>query len=128
MKNDTIFLYLIAAVSFLFALYNAFALQAKRNTIAKTVGTINSITLPNPETAKTRNSKWAKITYCVNEKKYVSENRVQVPMTAQLGETVTVRYDLERPEKLYSFSLKRVLVSLLLAAICIVVAVMLELG
>lgn len=128
MKNDTIFLYLIAAVSFLFALYNAFALRAKRNTTAKTVGTINSITLPNPETAKTRNSKWAKITYCVNGKKYVSENRIQVPMTAQIGETVTVRYDLERPEKLYSFSLKRVLVSLLLAAICIVVAVMLELG
>ena len=31
MKNDTIFLYLIASVSFLFALYNALAFLAKRN-------------------------------------------------------------------------------------------------
>lgn len=57
MKNDTIFLYLIASVSFLFALYNALAFWAKRNMTGKTTGTINSITSPNPETAKTRNSK-----------------------------------------------------------------------
>ena len=50
MKNDTIFLYLIASVSFLFALYNALAFWAKRNMTGKTTGTINSITSPNPET------------------------------------------------------------------------------
>ena len=62
MNNDTIFLYLIASVSFLFALYNALAFWAKRNMTGKPTGTINSITSPNPETAKTRNSKWAKVT------------------------------------------------------------------
>lgn len=35
MKNDTIFLYLIASVSFLFALYNALAFWAKRNMTGK---------------------------------------------------------------------------------------------
>ena len=38
MKNDTIFLYLIASVSFLFALYNALAFWAKRNMTGKTTG------------------------------------------------------------------------------------------
>ena len=113
MKNDTIFLYLIASVSFLFALYNALAFWAKRNTTGKTTGTINSITSPNPETAKTRNSKWAKVTYCVNGKNYVSKNHIQVPMTSQIGDSVTVRFDLKQPEKIYSYSLTRVLVSLL---------------
>ena len=36
MNNDTIFLYLIASVSFLFALYNALAFWAKRNMTGKT--------------------------------------------------------------------------------------------
>ena len=88
MKNDTIFLYLIASVSFLFALYNALAFWAKRNMTGKTTGTINSITSPNPETAKTRNSKWAKVTYRVDGKTYVSGNRIQVPLTAQVGNSL----------------------------------------
>lgn len=123
MKNDTIFLYLIASVSFLFALYNAFAFWAKRNTTAKTIGTISSITSPNPETAKARNSKWAKVTYCVNGKNYVSKNRIQVPMTSQIGDSVTVRFDLKQPERLYSYSLARILVSLFVTVVCIVVGV-----
>ena len=123
MKNDTIFLYLIASVSFLFALYNALAFWAKRNITGKTTGTINSITSPNPETAKTRNSKWAKVTYRVDGKTYVSGNRIQVPLTAQVGNSVTVRYDLQHPERLYSYSLARILVSLFVTAVCIVVGV-----
>ena len=116
MNNDTIFLYLIASVSFLFALYNALAFWAKRNMTGKTTGTINSITSPNPETAKTRNSKWAKVTY-------LSGNRIQVPLTAQVGNSVTVRYDLQHPERLYSYSLARILVSLFVTVVCIVVGV-----
>ena len=79
MKNDTIFLYLIASVSFLFALYNALAFWAKRNMTGKTTGTINSITSPNPETAKTRNSKWAKVTYRVDGKPMFQEIAYKSP-------------------------------------------------
>ena len=86
-------------------------------------GTINSITSPNPETAKTRNSKWAKVTYRVDGKTYVSGNRIQVPLTAQVGNSVTVRYDLQHPERLYSYSLARILVSLFVTVVCIVVGV-----
>ena len=118
MKNDTIFLYLIASVSFLFALYNALAFWAKRNMTGKTTGTINSITSPNPETAKR-----AKVTYRVDGKTYVSGNRIQVPLTAQVGNSVTVRYDLQHPERLYSYSLARILVSLFVTVVCIVIGV-----
>ena len=110
MKNDTIFLYLIASVSFLFALYNALAFWAKRNMTGKTTGTINSITSP-------------KVTYRVDGKIYVSGNRIQVPLTAQVGNSVTVRYDLQHPERLYSYSLARIVVSLFVTVVCIVVGV-----
>ena len=95
----------------------------KRNKTAQTVGTIISIKTVNPETTKFRNSKWATISYKVDGKTYQSHNRIQVPMASQIGTTVTVRYDTHNPERLYSFSVLRIVVSLLIAAICVVAAI-----
>lgn len=117
------FLYLIAAASLIFSAYNGFCYFLKQNKTAQTTGTIISITSPNPETAKARNSKWAKVSYKVNDRKYTSQNRVQVPMTAQVGSLVKVRYDLKQPERLYSFSLVRSVVGFCILAICVVAAV-----
>ncbi len=123
MDNDTIFLYIIAATALCFGLINCIQFLLKRNKTAQTTGTIISIKMPNPETAKARNSKWAKVSYRVDGKSYQSQNRVQVPMALQVGSTVKVRYDKLNPEKLYSFSLLRIAVSFLIAAICILAAV-----
>lgn len=117
------FLYLIAAASLIFSAYNGFCYFLKQNKTAQTTGTIISITSPNPETAKARNSKWAKVSYKVNDRKYTSQNRVQVPMTAQVGSLVKVRYDMKQPERLYSFSLVRSVVGFCISAICVVAAV-----
>ena len=123
MDNDTIFLSVIAAAALCFALINCVQFLLKRNRTAQTTGTIISIKMPNPETAKARNSKWAKVSYNVNGKSYQSANRIQVSMTSQIGTPVTVRYDIFNPEKLYSFSVSRIIVSLIIAAICIIAAV-----
>ena len=123
MDNDTIFLSVIAAAALCFALINCVQFLLKRNRTAQTTGTIISIKMPNPETAKARNSKWAKVSYMVDGKSYQSRNRVQVPMALQEGATVKVRYDKSNPEKLYSFSMLRIAVSVLIAAICILAAV-----
>ncbi len=123
MNNDTFFLYIIAAIALCFGLINCIQFLLKRNRTAQTTGTIISIKMPNPETAKARNSKWAKVSYRVDGKSYQSQNRVQVPMALQVGSTVKVRYDKLNPEKLYSFSLLRIAVSFLIAAICILAAV-----
>ena len=123
MNRDTIFLYIIAAIALCFGLINCIQFLLKRNRTAQTTGTIISIKMPNPETAKARNSKWAKVSYTVNGKSYQSENRVQVPMALQVGATVKVRYDKFNPQKLYSFSLLRIIVSILIAALCILAVV-----
>ena len=123
MNSDTIFLYIIAAIALCFGLINCIQFLLKRNKTAQTTGTIISIKMPNPKTAKARNSKWAQVSYIVDGKSYQSQNRVQVPMILQVGSTVKVRYDKFNPEKLYSFSMLRIAVSILIAAICILMAV-----
>lgn len=122
MGKDAIFLYAIAAVAVCFALVNALLLLLKRGKTGQTIGTISSIKMPNVEMAKARNSKWAEITYTVDGKTYRSKNRIQVSMTSQIGDLVTVRYDVEYPEKLYSFSASRIIASLLVAGICVLAA------
>lgn len=123
MNNDAIFLSVIAAVALCFGLINCMQFVLKRNRTAQTTGTIISIKMPNPETAKARNSKWAIVSYTVDGKAYQSQSRVQVPMALQVGSTVRVRYDRLNPEKLYSFSMLRIAVSILSAAVCILAAV-----
>lgn len=118
MKKDEMILYAIAAAAVCFALVNAFMLLLKHGKTAQTTGIISSIKMPNAEMAKARNSKWAEITYTVDGKTYRSKNRIQVSMASQVGDSITVRYDMEHPEKLYSFSVSRIIISLLVAAIC----------
>jgi len=122
MEKDTIFLYAIAVAAICFALANAFQFWVKRGRTAQASGIISSIKMPNAEMAKARNSKWAEITYTVDGKAYRSKNRIQVSMASQIGDSVTVRYDMEHPEKLYSFSVSRIIISLLVAVICVLTA------
>lgn len=123
MINDTTFLYIIAATALCFGGINCIQFLLKHNKTAQTIGTVISIKMPNPETAKARNSKWAKVSYKVGGKNYQSQNHIQVPMTSQIGSTVKIRYDKLNPKKLYSFSLQRIAISLLIAAICILAAI-----
>ncbi len=107
----------------MFRTYKLYSISFESKQDAQTTGTIISIKMPNPETAKARNSKWAQVSYTVGGKSYQSQNRVQVPMALQVGSTVKVRYDKLNPEKLYRFSLLRIAVSILIAAIYILAAV-----
>ena len=100
MDRDTIFLYVIAVIASCFGLINCIQFFLKRNKTAQTVGT-----------------------YKVNGRTYQSQNCIQVPMASQIGTTITVRYDTQNPEKLYSFSILRIIVSLIVAAICIAAAI-----
>ena len=118
MDRDTIFLYVIAVIASCFGLINCIQFFLKGNKTAQTVGTIISFKTINPE-----NSKWATVSYKVNGRTYQSQNCIQVPMASQIGTTITVRYDTQNPEKLYSFSILRIIVSLIVAAICIAAAI-----
>lgn len=121
MNNDSIFLYIIAALALCFALVNCFQFLTKRNRTAQVPGTITSIKETNPTNSNYRNSKWATVSYNVNGKTYQPYKRIQVPLNSQIGTTVMIRYDKFDPEKLYSFSSLRIIISLLIAVACIVI-------
>jgi len=122
MERDMIFLYLVAGISFLFALYNCILFVVKRGKTTKTDGTIISIKSTNPANEKWRNVKLAKVSYLVNGKNVTSKNRLQVPLSAISGTHITIRYDRSRPEIIYSYSVKRIIISLLISAGCILIA------
>ena len=113
MNNEKIFLYMISAAALCFCLFNILQFLLNYNKTAQT---------PGPETSKFRNSKWAVVSYKVKGRIYQSHNRIQVPMSSQIGSTVTVRYDKFTPEKLYSYSMLRIVVSFIIAAVFFVIA------
>lgn len=123
MERDVMFLYLIAGISFAFALFNCILLIVKHDKTMKMDGTIVSIKSTNPTNEKWRNAKLAEVSYLVNGKNVISENRLQVPLSATVGTHITIRYDRNRPEKIYSYSVKRIVIGFLISIGSILIAV-----
>lgn len=119
MNNDSIFLYIVAVLALCFALVNCFQFITKRSRTALVIGTITSIKTANPTNSNYRNSKWATVSYSVDGKIYQPQKRIQVPINSQIGTTVKIRYDKFDPEKIYCFSSLRIIISLLIFAVCI---------
>ena len=117
MNNDRIFLFVIAVLALVYAMGSAYGFFLKRTRSTLTEGTVYSIWMPGPENTRFRNSKWAKIAYKAGGKQYISYNRIQVPMSAEVGTKVTVRYDALHPDMLYSFSWKKIWIALAVAAV-----------
>ena len=127
MKKDVLFLIIIGCCALIFAVYNLVGVLGNRHKTAETNGVIVSVFMPN-QVSNFRNSKWAEVRYTVDGRVYTSENRVQVPLARQVGDTVRVRYDSENPGRLYSFSRIRVLAALAVAAASFIAAVLLHYG
>ncbi|OUP22479.1 hypothetical protein B5F29_01710 [Lachnoclostridium sp. An196] len=119
MNHEKMFLCVIAALSLAFAIYNGISMACMYHRSACTKGTVVTLMSPGPERVKRCNSKWAQVSYKVDGRTYTSRNRVQVPMWAQVGTPVTVRYDIKQPENLYHFSALRILAGTIIALVCI---------
>ena len=122
-SNEVYFLGGIAVIAFLFCVHNLVNLLLIQNKSATTTGTIISYTTAIPSTTAFHNSKWAQLTYKVNGKQYVSQKSIQVPFSSEIGSTVQLRYDTQHPERLYSFTPARILISLGITAVCIIAIV-----
>lgn len=126
MERDVIVLYMIAGISFSFALINCILFAIKHGKTMKTVGTVISIKSTNPANEKWRNAKLAKISYQVNGRNIVSENRIQVPLASVVGTSITIRYDKKQPERIYSYSAKRIIVGFLIGIGSVLIAVFMQ--
>lgn len=109
MEGEVIFLYGASALALGFAGINGFFMVTRRGRTARTTATVVSFTTVIPERVKRCNGKWAQVSYKVGSKVYTPSQRIQIPMSAVIGSKVTVRYDREAPQKLYTFSGKRII-------------------
>ncbi|MDO4344503.1 MAG: hypothetical protein Q4C50_06825 [Eubacteriales bacterium] len=114
MERDEMILYMMAIIFFSFAIFDGIFFLLKHGKTVKTHGKIVSIKSTNPANEKWRNAKLALVSYSVNGRTIVSKNRMQVSLAAQIGTPVTIRYDRNQPEKIYSYSVKRVIAEVLI--------------
>ena len=122
MYTDIIFTYIIAAVSLVFAFANSVLYVLKRNKTAKINGVIISIFSPNTNLSKKNNCKLATVSYNINNKEYLSQNPIQVPIYVEKGDMIKLFYDIKNPQKIYNFSIKKIIISLLISVICAALA------
>ena len=55
-----------------------------------------------PEVMKINNSKYAVVSFVIDNKKYVSENSIQIPIRYQVGDKIKVKYEVENPNKVHT--------------------------
>jgi len=118
MCSDAVFFYTIAGIFFVFAVIEGVRYIIMHKKLRAVTGTIIEIKRVLPDTMKAVNSKWAAFNYCIDGKTYISENRIAVPMSAQIGDTRRVKYRIDHPWRLYSLSPARFIGLLAAAILC----------
>lgn len=118
--NSEILFFLIAGItSMLFAIYEFFYIVTSRGKTAKTEGNAVDIQVVDQGRCK---GKRARFSYQINGVFYTSENSLKIPMTAQTGYRMEVRYFINRPQFLFCHSAQRTSVAIAIAAGCLLLA------
>lgn len=87
--ESIILLFLFAALAlFLLGCKEGIVLLRKKGRICKGTGHIVDIYTVAAETMKVYNSKWALVMYRVDGKTITSQNRIVVPMSSNIGDSV----------------------------------------
>ena len=122
-----VLLFLFAALAlFLLGCKEGIILQKKRNRICKTTGSIVDISTLVAESMKVYNSKWALVMYSVDGKTITSQNRIVVPMSSNVGDSVEIQYDRDNPNVLISQNPKRFIVFMLCSVMTLIIAMVLK--
>lgn len=101
-------------------------LLRKKGRICKGTGHIVDIYTVAAETMKVYNSKWALVMYRVDGKTITSQNRIVVPMSSNIGDSVEIQYDRDNPNVLISQSPKRFILFMLCAVAALIIALLLK--
>ncbi|OKZ57813.1 MAG: hypothetical protein BHV91_04785 [Clostridiales bacterium 44_9] len=125
--GSVVLLFLFAALAlFLLGCKEGIILLEKRNRICKTTGSIVDISTLVAESMKVYNSKWALVMYSVDGKTITSQNRIVVPMSSNVGDSVEIQYDRDNPNVLISQNPKRFIVFMLCSVMTLIIAMVLK--
>lgn len=118
MSTKDMLLWTLAAGLAVFALYQVVWFKSKASHTGTTTGEILETETSRPAFVRRGNVKRATLKYTVEGRNYVSENKIQVPLSFKKGDKHKVYYDTENPVHLYPFNLMQVIVYLVMAVIC----------
>lgn len=102
MTPENIFFYSLSCLAFVYAIRIKVNLFLNRNKLKEVEGRIIYINLVFPEAMMHRNVKLATVEYFVDGKRYVSENYKKMPLSAEVGDVVSVKYFIDKPSMLYT--------------------------
>lgn len=125
--GNVVLLFLFAAFAlFLLGCKEGIILLKKRDRLCRATGNIVDISTLAAETMKVYNSKWALVMYNVDGQMIISQNRIVVPMSSNIGDPVKIQYDRDNPSVLIVQSPKRFVVFMLCAAAALIIALFLK--
>lgn len=126
MDRDITFINAILLISLLFVFWELIQIIQYRGKYKSTDAIVMSTIYANPNGTTFRNSKWALVSYRVDGKSYISKRRIQVAMNTNVGDKVKIKFEKEAPERIVSFSYKKLLIGLMITIIFCITKVVLS--
>lgn len=111
-QSNKYFIIMIGVLALLYSAQQFTMFIINKNKIAYTDGIIVKLNTAVPETMKKNNSKWAIVSYKVDGKEIISENKIQVSMNSNLGDSLKIAYYVDNPSKLFTATLKKAIIFL----------------
>jgi hypothetical protein len=121
MNNAKVLLFTASFIAFSFAICELVSLIKNRNNVMGVKAKIIDIQFAVSESMKVTNSKSVALEYYVNNKRCVSENRIVVPMHMEIGDSIEVKYFIDNPRLLYTKSVNKFLITMLIGIISLIV-------
>lgn len=101
-KSEVLFFSVVGVFSIIYSLYQIFSLYLNKDKIEYTLATIIDTKTVAPEAAKKNNSRWAIVSLTVDGKEYISSNRIQIAMNANVGDQIRVAYFKDDPSEIFT--------------------------
>lgn len=120
MKSQGLFVIVIAVLLFVFSLGNFILLLYLRGKTREVDAVIMDVKYAINETSKKNNSKWARVSFPLDDTMRTPTGRIQVPMAARVGDKIKVRYYKDNPDLLVFVSWKKCIVAFALGMLLLI--------
>lgn len=118
MKVENIFFFFLSIITLMYAVRISVIMFLDRNKIIETQGKIVHTEFVLPEMMMHRNAKLVTLEYYVDGKKYVSENKLKMPLSVEVGDMKNIKYYIDKPSVLYTKTDLHFYLSLIASIIC----------
>lgn len=119
MTAEKFFFLSLFFITFIYAIKVQINLFLDRDKVKETKGRIVNIEFVLPEIMMHRNAKLATFEYYVDGRRYISENSIKMPLSANIGDVVDIKHFIDNPSILYTKTKMHFYLSILTSCICL---------